>query len=310
MKEEVSALFRRALYFLLILLIALGSVYLYILWWDHRESLNPEVTTVVPASHADRIPARGILLWREELVISAWDGGISYSAEKPARVAKGETVAVVSAPGGKKALGAAKVGYFLPALDGEEGKWTYSAFWNGMEPLPKAPPLRYFPLSGGATEKGRAVGKLIPQPQDLRCILYADLSPSLQEDIKGGFVRIKVKDTDWPSRAEVRVARFHESKVKLYLTLPFFPAAMTTSREISLIIESGERSGVSVPETAVLSRDGRIGVLLVEGNMVKFKSIKGLPSDGGAFFIEEGLKPGNVVVLHAQDGKEGKIRLW
>ena len=128
MKEEVAALFRRALYFSLIFLIALGSVYLYILWWDHKESLNPEVVTVVPSSHADRIPARGILLWREELVISPLAGELSYPCEKPVRVAKGEAVALVGPPGGKKALGAAKVGYFLPALDGEEGKWTYSSF--------------------------------------------------------------------------------------------------------------------------------------------------------------------------------------
>ncbi len=309
MKETLSALFRRFLYFFLILVIAVGTVYIYFLWWERRESLNPEVVSAVPFTHTDRIPARAILLWREELVRSRWSGTVTFPFPGPRRVPRGETLAAVDASSGKMAVRADRTGYFIPALDGMEGRWAYSAFWNGMAPLPSAPPAQF--LGPGAfVEKGRPVGKLVPQPQDLRCILYADLTPSLERDIKAGFVRVKTKETEWPAKAEVRVARFFESKVKLYLTLPFFPASVITSREMDLLLEAGERSGVSVPESAVLLREGRLGVLLADGNMVHFRAVRGVPVEGGRFFITEGLKPGQIVVLHAQSGKEGKIRLW
>ncbi|TDY65201.1 hypothetical protein C8D99_101352 [Aminivibrio pyruvatiphilus] len=309
MKETLSALFRRFLYFFLILVIAVGVVYIYFLWWERRESLNPEVVSAVPYTHSDRIPARAVLLWREEVVSSRWSGAVAFPAPGPRRVAKGETLAVVSAPSGKMAVKAEKTGYFVPALDGAEGEWTYAAFWNGMAPLPSAPPAQFIG-PGTFVEKGRPVGKLISQPQDLRCILYADVTPSLERDIRAGFVRVKTKETEWAAKAEVRVARFLDSKVKLYLTLPFFPASATASREMGLLLEAGERSGVSVPESAVLFREGRLGVLLVDGNMVHFQAVRGIPVEGGRFFITEGLRPGNIVVLHAQNGKEGKIRLW
>lgn len=309
MKEALSALFRRFLYFFLILVIAVGVVYTYFLWWERRESLNPDVVSAVPYVHTDRIPVRAALLWREEMVLSRWSGAATFPSLVPRRVAKGETIAVINASSGKMAVKAEKTGYFVPGLDGAEGEWTYAAFWNGMAPLPSPSRVQFF-AAGALVEKGRPVGKLIPQPQDLRCILYADVTPSLERDIRAGFVRVKTKETEWPAKAEVRVARFLESKVKLYLTLPFFPASVTASREINLLLEAGDRSGVSIPESAVFFREGRLGVLLVDGNMVHFQAVRGIPVEGGRFFITEGLKPGNIVVLHAQNGKEGKIRLW
>jgi hypothetical protein len=309
LREFIPVMFRRFLYFFLILLIAVGAVYVYSLWWERRGFLNPEVVSAVSYTHSERIPARGILLWREEKVLSRWSGTVSYPSRQPRRVGKGETVAVISASSGKMALKTGKAGYFLPALDGAEGQWAYSSFWSGMAPLPPAPAAEFF-SSGWDVEKGHPIGKLIPQPQDLRCILYADVTPSLERDIKAGFVRVKTRDTEWPAKAEVRVAQFHESKVKLYLTLPYFPASITASREIQLILEAGEKSGVSVPESAVLLREGRLGVLQVDGNVVHFQAVRGIPVEGGRFFIAEGLKPGNIVVRHAQSGKEGKIRLW
>jgi hypothetical protein len=309
LKEALSGLFRRFLYFFLILVIAVGVVYIYVLWWERRESLNPEVVSAVPCTHADRIPARGVLIWREEMVPTRWSGTVTFPFPGPRRVAKGETLAVVSSSSGKMAVKAEKTGYFVPGLDGAEGEWTYAAFWNGMEPLPSTPPVQFFG-AGDFVEKGRPVGKLIPQPQDLRCILYADVTPSLERDIRAGFVRVKTKETGWPEKAEVRVARFFDSKVKLYLTLPFFPASVAASREISLLLETRERSGVSVPESAVRFRKGQLGVFLVDGNIVHFQPVRGIPVEGGRFFITEGLRPGHIVVLHAQNGKEGKIRLW
>jgi hypothetical protein len=51
-------------------------------------------------------------------------------------------------------------------------------------------------------------------------------------------------------------------------------------------------------------------VLQVEGNVASFKEVWGMPVEGGNFFIQKGLQPGNVVVLDADGAKEGKIRLW
>ncbi|MGI6782637.1 MAG: hypothetical protein ACOX5A_00305 [Aminivibrio sp.] len=308
MKEAVNTLFRKVLYFSAILVIAVGAVNAYFLWWELRESQNPDLVAAVSYTHADRIPARAILFWREEKVLSKWAGTVSYPSIFPGRVARGDTVAVVDGPAGKMAVKAERAGYFLPALDGAEGDWTYSALWGGMDPLPKAPKAEFF-APGTRVEKGSPVGKLAPQPQELRCILYADAAPSLARDIRKGFVRVKTRADEWPLRAEVRAARFRESKVKLYLTLPFFPSELISSRELSLILEAGEKTGVAVPESAVTIRGGKLGVLMVDDG-VHFKEVKGAPADEGRFFITEGLRPGQIVVLNAQSGKEGKIRLW
>ena len=309
MTERMSGVFRRILYFALILIIAVSAVKVYMLWWGRYEALNPQVIAATPYAHTDKIPARGILIWREEIVSSRWDGPVDYPSMEPRRVGRGETVAVIGASSGRMAVKAEKVGYFIPALDGVEGKWTYSAFWNGMAPLPE-PPEPVFFSPGGFVEKGTPVGKIILQPQDLRCILYADVTPALEKDIRSGTVRVKTKDGEWPGKAEVRVASFHGSKVKLYLTLPFFPPDLAGSRGIRLLLEAGERAGVSLPESAVVYREGKLGVFSVEGNRVEFREITGTPVEGGRFFITEGLKPGNIAVLNARSAKEGKIRLW
>lgn len=308
MREKINTLFRKIFYFSLVLIIAVGAVNAYFLWWELRDSQNPDLVAAVSYTHADRIPARAILFWREEPVLSRWAGVLSYPSLFPGRVGKGDTVAVVDGPSGKMAVKAERAGYFLPALDGAEGGWSYSAFWPGMDPLPAAPAPVFF-QPGGRVDKGGAVGKLIIQPQDLRCILYADATPSLTQDVRRGFVRVKTRPDEWPLRAEVRAARFRESKVKLYLTLPFFPSSVVSSRELPLILEAGEKTGVAVPESAVIIRDGKLGVLMVDDG-VHFKQVAGVPVEEGRFFITGGLKPGQIVVLDAQSGKEGKIRLW
>lgn len=308
MRDRIKDLFRKILYFSLVLLIAVGAINAYFLWWEFRDSINPDLVAAMAYTHADRIPAKAILFWREEQVNSRWTGTVTYPSMFPGRVARGDTVAVVDGPSGKMAVKAERPGYFLPAFDGAEGKWTYSSFWGGMDPLPKAPAAVFFE-SGSRVEKGGPVGKLVLQPQDLRCILYADAAPALVRDVKRGFVRVKTRGDEWPLRAEVRAARFRESKVKLYLTLPFFPSGMIVSRELDLILETGEKTGVAVPETAVIIRDGRLGVLLVDEG-VDFRQVSGVPVEDGRFFITQGLKPGQIVVLNAQSGKEGKIRIW
>nr|HPR90707.1 hypothetical protein [Synergistaceae bacterium] len=225
------------------------------------------------------------------------------------RVARGETVAVIGSSSGKMAVRSESVGYFVPGLDGAEGEWRYSFHWPGMAPLPASPAFAEF-SSGVFVRRGDPVGKLISQPQELRCVLYADVTPALQKDIQTGFVRVKTEAHGWPGRAAVRASRFLGTKMKLYLTLPFFSLENVKSREIALFLETGEHVGVAVPESSVRYREGKLGVFQVEGNIVKFKEIEGLPVEGHRFFVQKGLQSGNIVVLNAERAKEGKIRLW
>ncbi|NLB83395.1 MAG: hypothetical protein GX791_04030 [Synergistaceae bacterium] len=309
MKQNMGWLLKRFFYFTVILAVAAGTVKVYFLWWEHQMLLNPEVVSAVPYTHAERIPVRGILIWREAIVSSKWSGRVTYPSLQPRRVRKGETLAVVESSKGKMAIQAEDMGYFLPALDGAEGKWAYKDFWNDLSPLPRAPLAEFFP-QGRTVERGQAVGKLIPQPQDLRCVLYADVAPSHEQDIRRGFVRLKRKDLGWPQKVDVRVSRFHGRTVKLYVTLPFFPAEIIQSRELDLLLESEEKTGISVPETAVIHQEGKQGVLQVEGNMVRFQEIRGMPVEQGRFFVTSGLTPGNLVVRSAQSAREGKIQIW
>ncbi len=302
-------LIKRILYFGTILAVATGTIWLYHLWWEHNALETPDVVTAAPFAYTERIPVRGVLVWEEALLTSRWDGSVVFPEPGARRVARGETVAVVNSSSGRMAVRSDAVGYFLPALDGAEGEWRYSSLWPGMAPLPPSPPLAHIP-PGASVRRGEALGNLLPQPQELRCVLYADLTPSLERDIRAGFVRVKTGERSWPVRASVRASRFLGAKVKLYLTLPFFPVETALSREIRLLLEAGERIGVAVPESSVFYREGKLGVLQVEGNMVKFKEIQGLPVEGGRFFVQSGLQPGNIVVLDADGAKEGKIRLW
>ena len=302
-------LIKRFFYFALILLVAAGTVNLYWMWWENTSLLNPDVVAAVPYTYTERIPVRGVLVWEETVLTSRWQGSVAYPEPGVRRVGRGETVAVVNASSGRMAVHAETVGYFLPALDGAEGEWRYASLWHGMDPLPPSPDLVHF-SAGSPVNRGAPLGKIVPQPQELRCIVYADVTPSLERDVGSGFVRVKTSLHGWAGRAPVRASRFLGSKVKLYVTLPFFTVENVLSREIRLFLETGERLGVAVPESAVLHRDGNLGVMQLEGNVVRFREIQGRPVEGHRFFVMKGLQPGNIVVTEAQKAKEGKIRLW
>ena len=308
-RRMTAYLIKRILYFATVLSVATGTIWVYQYWWEQNALESPDVVSAAPYTHIERIPVKGVLIWEETVLVSRWDGNLSYPETGTRRVARGETVAVIGSSSGRMAVRSESVGYFVPGLDGAEGEWRYASHWPGMAPLPPSPVLSVF-SPGSYVRRGGAVGKLISQPQELRCVLYADVTPSLQKDIHTGFVRVKTEAHGWPGKAAVRASRFLGTKVKLYLTLPFFPVENVASREISLFIETGEHAGVAVPESSVRYRDGKLGVFQVEGNIVKFKEIEGLPVEGHRFFVQKGLQSGNIVVLDAERAKEGKIRLW
>jgi hypothetical protein len=92
--------------------------------------------------------------------------------------------------------------------------------------------------------------------------------------------------------------------------LPFFPPEVLKTRSFSCNVLTGNRQGVALPHSAVVVRDGELGVLVVQGNVTEFTKVEGFPADESNFFITKGVVPGNVVVLHADKVKEGVVRLW
>jgi hypothetical protein len=144
----------------------------------------------------------------------------------------------------------------------------------------------------------------------LRCIAYLDRTVSLERDIRRDFIDIRTEANGKSRRAAVRASSIIGQKIKVYLTLPFFPPSLMTSRAFSCSVLTGDRQGVSVPDTAVVLRDGKLGVLLVQGSMTEFTEVEGFPTDEYSFFITKGVAPGNVVVRYADKVREGVVMLW
>jgi hypothetical protein len=283
----------------------MGVVKGYLLWLDNYFGSHPEVVYAAAAGYMEDLPLEGALIWDEEVVAAPVDGTLTYPSSTPRRVMKGETVAVVDGT----AVRARTAGYFIPALDGQEGNWVYSRLWPGILDFPRS--VAAAPLGNGARlRRGDPLGKLVPQPQDLRCIAYLDKTAALERDISRGFVDIRMESDGKIRQAAVRAYLDAGRKFKVYLTLPFFPPSALLSRGFSCSVLTGEQRGVSVPESAVLLRGGRLGVLMVRGGITEFVEMEGFPADEGSFFITKSIDAGSVVVLHADKVKEGVIRLW
>lgn len=298
-------IFKRLLYYLVVLVVTVGVIKIYFLWLDYYNMLHPEIIEAVAMGYVEELPLSGVLVWDEQLVTAPRDGVLTYPSPLPRRVSKGEPVAAVDGI----AIKVSAPGYFMPALDGQEGKWVYSRLWPGISQFPEVG--RAVPLENGThLRRGDPVGKLVFQPQDLRCIAYLDRTPALEKDIKLGHVEIKTEPHGKSRRAAVRAFINAGQKIKVYLTLPFFPPSLLRSRTFFCSVVTGDRQGVLLPDTAVLLRDGRLGVLLVKGSITEFTEVEGFPADENNFFITKGILPGNVVVLHADKVKEGVIRLW
>jgi hypothetical protein len=296
---------KRLFYYAAIVGVAVAVTEAYFLWLEHYSTLSPEVAQAAVMGYVEELPLNGVLVWDEQLVAAPKDGVLTYPSPLPRRVAKGEAVAAVDGA----AVRADVPGYFFPALDGQETQWVYSKLWAGTSQFPaveEAKPIE----NGKSLRRGSAVGKLVPQPQDLRCIAYLDKTPSLVWDIRRGFIRIRTEPDGKSRRASVRASFIIGQKIKLYVTLPFFPPSALRSRFFSCSVLTGDRQGVSVPDSAVVLRDGKLWVLLIQGSVAEFKEIEGFPADEENFFVTKGLTSGNLVVRHADKGREGAIRPW
>ncbi len=301
---------RQMVYRLSVTVVLIVVVSLYGMWWWHTSVGVPEMATARPMFLRQDVPVRALLLWREELVRARVKGAVHYTyGSTPVLVGKGDLVATVLKSGKNIPVYASRKGYFVPGLDGLEGRWRYSSLWPGSASLPEISPIIWF-SDLMECRSDRIIGKLIPQPQTLRCILYSSLTDSLQSDIQGGAVEIRLNPLDAPYQGNVRVAQEFGPTVKLYLNVPFFPVDMVQSREVVLYVNQGEARGVEIPESSVVIRDGKQGVFVVRRDRASFHVVQGVPMDGGNFFVEAGLNPGSLVLLNGTAAREGRVRLW
>ncbi|MDR2180632.1 MAG: hypothetical protein LBP21_10010 [Synergistaceae bacterium] len=297
--------FKKTVYYAIVVILVMAVVEAYLLWLDNYNMLHPEVVAATAMGYVEELPLDGVLVWDERVVPAPREGVVTYLFHEPRRVQKGDTVAAIDGV----AVAVDTPGYFSPILDGQEGKWVYAKLWHGFSQFPLLENPR--PVQEGLPlEKGKPLGKLVPQPQDLRCIAYLDKTISLEQDIKRGFLEIKTEPAGKGRQAAVRASVEVGQKVKVYLTLPFFPPEILRRRTFSCSVLTGNRQGVALPHSAVVLREGALGVLMVKGTVTEFTQVEGFPADESNFFITKGVVPGNVVVLHADKVKEGVVRLW
>ena len=69
-----------------------------------------------------------------------------------------------------------------------------------------------------------------------------------------------------------------------------------------------------VPDTAVITREGKNMVFIVQGNSTELRVVEGFPADDKNFFIEKGVQHGNKLILNADNFnfnfKDENMRIW
>jgi len=169
MKGKASS---RILYYFLTACIFVAAVLVYKAWWDRYFRLRPELAVAEPAVLSLDVPMDGVLIWEENILVSPVDGTLHFPAGRgPFYCARGDVVAELVSASGKRQVKAPAPGYFMAALDGSEGNWSYGLLWPGSSRLPVTGPLEFLEEGTNITS-GRPLGKFIPQPQPLRCVSH------------------------------------------------------------------------------------------------------------------------------------------
>lgn len=297
----------RLIYYVLFLLILLAAIRIYFSWLDSYRLSHPQIIEAFAAGYVEEQPLEGILLWDEQPVFAPQDGVFTYPSLLPRRVAKGEMLAALDGV----AVRAPYPAYFYPALDGQEGHWFYSKLWPDFAPFPFFRPAVLLE-NGTQLRKGAPIGKLVPQPQTLRCIAYLDGTPSLLRSLRmrKAAIRIKTEPEGKERKAEVVSFKTMGQKVKVCLRLPFFPPEALRSRSFSARVVAGDQQGVMVPDSTVITKDGRNVIFLLQGNRVLSRDVEGFPAGMGHFFIVRGVMPGNKLILDADTIQESIVRIW
>jgi len=83
------------------------------------------------------------------------------------------------------------------------------------------------------------------------------------------------------------------------------PEPLVIGEEAEVDIDTGTVKAMAVPLTAILEKDGKTGVLVVEQGRLVFRAIKPGLGDGKRIAILEGLKEGDLVVAQPANLKPG-----
>ncbi|MBQ9434395.1 MAG: hypothetical protein IJU26_09290 [Synergistaceae bacterium] len=296
-----------------VILIIFGMGYkVYVLWYNTYRLSHPQIIEAVTTNYSEEQPLNGILLWDEQLIYAPKTGILTYPSPRPRIVAKDEIVAALDGT----AVRAPYPAYFYPGLDGEEGNWVYPKLWPDFAPFPEFHDAELIE-NGTYLQRGEPIGKLVPQPQTLRCIAYLDSTPSLERAVRNPnapAIRIRTEHDGKERKADVVTHKSAGQKMKVYLRLPFFQPSILRSRRFTASVVTAEQKGVMVPDTAVITRAGKNMVFVVQGNSPELREVEGFPSDEETFFIEKGVAPGNKLILNAdslsQSMGDENIRIW
>lgn len=300
------------IYVLAVAVVVLVAFFAYAAWWFHYREVHPEVVAAMPTLYAEEILSEGWLLWHEDILATPYAGKILYSKpHEVRRVFKGEVVATVETGKERISLASHDAGYFVPGLDGAEGAWRFSEVWLSLG-SPKAKASFKWFENGRALERGDPIGKVIPMPQDLRCVAFVAATSDVRRAVESGRLSIKLTPKGLPLSTEVLASEDLGGVYKIYLSLsPYFPSSVATSRKLSFYVFVGQRLGVEVPESSVVMRGGKQGVWVVKGGVTTFRSVHGVPTSSGRFVVTEGLMAGEIVIEDGSKAKEGRrVLLW
>lgn len=307
-KRKRRGLPQRILYYSIILFIFITAYRVYKAWLEDYRLSHPQMIEALAADYSEEQPLEGILLWDEQLIYAPQDGILTYPSPRPRIVSKGEILAALDG----RAVYAPYPGYFYPALDGQEGSWVYPKLWPDFAPFPEFHDAELIE-NGTYIKRGEPIGKIAPQPQVLRCIAYLDYTPSLERALKNKdnpVIRIRTEYDGKDRKSEVVAVKSSGQKLKVYLRLPFFPPSMLRSRAFRASVVTDIQKGIMVPDTAVITREGKNKVFIVQGNSAVIREVEGFPADEKNFFIEKGVRQGDKVILEAEMIKDINGRFW
>ena len=312
MKHRRVPLGLRVIQYSVIIFIFVMGYQVYRAWYKSYRLAHPQIIEAVSTNYNEEQPLDGILLWDEQLIYAPQSGLLTYPSPRPHIIAKGETIAALDGSPVKAPYPA----YFYPGLDGQEGNWVYPKLWPDFAPFPEFEDASLIE-NGTMIQRGEPIGKLIPQPQVLRCIAYLDQTPSLERALRNkenAAIRLRTEYEGKERKAEVIAVKASDHKLKVYLRLPFFPPAVLRTRRFTASVVTDIQKGVMVPDTAVITRGGKNMVFVVQGNTPELRAVEGSPADEENFFIEKGVAPGNKLILNADNlsrtlGDEN-IRIW
>ena len=299
---------QRLLYYSLLMFIFIMSYRVYRTWYEDYRNSHPQIIEAVTTNYSEEQPLDGILLWDEQLVYATKDGIITYPSPRSRMVAKGEMLAALDG----SAVYAPYPAYFFPGLDGQEGNWVYSKLWPDFAPLPDFQDAKRIG-DGTYIRRGEPIGKLVPQPQILRCITYLDTTPSLERSLRNKdnpTIRIRTENEGKERKADVVAVKSSGQKLKVYLRLPFFPPGLLRSRRFTASVVTDIQKGIMIPDTAVITRSGKNQVFVLQGNSLVSRDVEGFPADEENFFIEKGVRHGDKLILDAGAIKDENGRIW